>query len=221
MPIIVIVGAGPGLGMEIARAFGRRGFGVALLARDAAKLETLVEKLGAEGIVSAGFTADILQPDTVTQAFIRIKQRFGAIDVLEFSPVDREMDAVGLFEVTPKNLQPHLDFYVHGAIHCVRQVVDDMIAAGSGTILVTTGGGSITPVPSLANINLAASGLRNWVLNLHNVLKPKGVYAAHVAISTWIGGGHPDAAADVIANRYVELYETRIEPELNHLALDA
>ncbi|WP_444948033.1 SDR family NAD(P)-dependent oxidoreductase [Micromonospora ureilytica] len=70
VPTIAIVGAGPGLGMEIARAFGRRGFAVALLARDAAKLETLAEELGAEGIVAAGFTADILKPDTVTQAFI-------------------------------------------------------------------------------------------------------------------------------------------------------
>jgi hypothetical protein len=48
-----------------------------------------------------------------------------------------------------------------------------MIAAGSGTILVTTGGGSITPVPFLANVNIAATGLRNWILNLRTELKPK------------------------------------------------
>ena len=33
MPTIAIVGAGPGLGLAIAHAFGSRGFGVALIAR--------------------------------------------------------------------------------------------------------------------------------------------------------------------------------------------
>jgi short-subunit dehydrogenase len=95
-----------------------------------------------------------------------------------------------------------------------------MIAAKSGTILVTTGGGSITPIPALANINIAAAGPRNWTLNLHNELKPHNIYVAHVAISAWIGAGHPDAAPDVIAARYAELYETRVEPELHYVALD-
>jgi hypothetical protein len=35
--------------------------------------------------------------------------------------------------------------------------------------------------------NIAAAGLRNWTLNLHNALKPHGIYVAHMAISAWIG----------------------------------
>ena len=41
MPLIAIIGAGPGLGLEIARAFGRKGFDVALVARDQSKLDVL------------------------------------------------------------------------------------------------------------------------------------------------------------------------------------
>jgi hypothetical protein len=85
---------------------------------------------------------------------------------------------------------------------------------------ITTGGGSITAVPALANINIAAAGLRNWTLNLHNELKPRNIYVAHIAISAWIGAGHPGAAPDVIAARYLELFETRLKPELHYVALD-
>ncbi|WP_432981910.1 SDR family NAD(P)-dependent oxidoreductase [Dactylosporangium sp. CA-233914] len=221
MPTIAIIGAGPGLGIAIARAFGREGFSAALVARNAAKLDALAAELHAEGIEAAGFTADITKPDTLADAFTGIRQRFGAVDVLEFSPVDMSaLGAVGVLDVTPATLQPQLDFYLTGAIQTVQQVVGAMITAQSGTILVTTGGGSINPVPFLANISIAAAGLRNWTLNLHNELKPHGVYAAHIAISARIGAGNPAAAPDVIAQKYVELHQTRTEPELHYIALD-
>ncbi|OHV38451.1 hypothetical protein BCD49_13335 [Pseudofrankia sp. EUN1h] len=56
MPVIAIVGAGPGMGLEIARAFGEKGFTVALVARTAANLDALVSTLTGEGIEAAGFT---------------------------------------------------------------------------------------------------------------------------------------------------------------------
>lgn len=220
MPVIAIVGAGPGLGIQIARAFGKKGFTVAMVARSAAKLDTLAAELRADGIDAAGFPGDVTKPNTITEAFTHIKRRYGAVDVLEFSPSEATLGAVGVLDVDATNLQPQIDFHLGGAIHAVRQVAADMIAAKSGTILITTGGGSVTPVPALANINIAAAGLRNWTLNLHNELKPYNIYVAHIAISAWIGAGHPDAAPEVIAQRYPELYESRREPELHHVALD-
>ena len=221
MPLITIVGAGPGLGIEIARAFGRKGFTVALVARTQSKLDALTATLGEEGIVAKGFAADITQPETITSALQAIKDEFGPIDVLEFSPTDAALAPADALDLTMENVQPQIDFYVGGGINAIGQVARDMVAAGSGTILVTTGGGSISPMPFLANINIAAAGLRNWTLNLHNALKPQGVYVAHVGITAWIGGGHPDAEPAVIAKAYTDLYEARQEPELHYVAFDA
>ncbi|MFC8800011.1 SDR family NAD(P)-dependent oxidoreductase [Promicromonospora sp. NPDC057138] len=220
MPVIAIIGAGPGLGIEIARAFGTKGFTVALIARNATKLDLLAAQLQEEGIEAAGFPADIAQRDTITRAFAQIKERFGRVDVLEFSPADRALGATSVLDVDPSTLGPQLDFYLHGGIHAIKQVIPDMIEAGSGTILVTNGAGAIDPVPFLADINIAAAGLRNWTLNLHNELSQHGIYVAHVAISAWIGSGHPDAEASAIAAAYTKLYETRTEPELHYIALE-
>lgn len=220
MPVATIVGAGPGLGIEIARAFGTRGFAVALVSRNQARLDTLAEQLRSEGIEAAGFAADIVEPESVTAAFEAIRARFGRVDLLEFSPADRALGHAGVLDITRENLAPQLDFYLHGAIHTIKQVVPDMIAAGSGTILVTNGAGAIQPVPFLADVNVAAAGLRNWTLNLHNELEPHGIYVAHVAISAWIGAGHPGAEPAAIAAAYPELYEKREEPELHYVALD-
>ncbi|WP_239514369.1 hypothetical protein [Streptosporangium sp. 'caverna'] len=92
-----------------------------------------------------------------------------------------------------------------------------MREAGAGTLLFATGGGSITPHPAMGNIN-AAAALRNWVLNLHQVLDGTGVYAAHVAISAWIGSGPPEAEPDAIATTYWDLYRNRDRAEINYVA---
>lgn len=218
-PTIVIVGAGPGLGAEIARTFGRRGFAVALVARTQTKVDSLASTLGAEGIDAAGFAADITQTDSLTAAFAAITDRFGHVDVFEFSPADRALGRTDVLEVSPENIQPQVDFLVYGAIAAARQVLPDMIERGAGTLLFTTGGGSVTPVPALANINIAAAALRNWVINLHGALAPQGVYAAHVAISAWIGSGKPDADPAVIAQEYWKLYKARDRAELHYVAL--
>ena len=49
MTSIAIVGAGPQLGLAVARVFGAQGFDVALISRSRENLDTLVGKLTAEG----------------------------------------------------------------------------------------------------------------------------------------------------------------------------
>ena len=56
---IVIVGAGPNLGLAIGRRFGREGLPVGLVSRDKAKLDGLVEQLEADGIQASAEAADI------------------------------------------------------------------------------------------------------------------------------------------------------------------
>lgn len=46
MPVIAIVGAGPGVGLSIAKLFGGHGFEVALIARSRESLDTLAAELG-------------------------------------------------------------------------------------------------------------------------------------------------------------------------------
>ncbi|MEV0794896.1 SDR family NAD(P)-dependent oxidoreductase [Kribbella sp. NPDC050459] len=221
MPTIAIVGAGPGMGLAIACTFGSRGFDVALIARTPAKLDALVEQLGQDGIKAAAFPADIMDRPALTAALDAAAARFGSVDVLEYSPAPHTPVA-GLTMVTPSestvdDLQPQLEYNLYGAVTAARAVLPAMRDAGAGTLLFTTGGGSVNPNPMLGNVNAAAAALRNWVLNLHNELAGTGVYAAHVAISTWIGDnapeGFPSATPEQIAPLYWDLYEGRDQAE--------
>lgn len=209
-PVIAIIGAGSGMGLAIAKTFGAHGFQVALIARNKAKLGDLVAQLSALGIEAAGFEADLMNRPSLVEAFARIKERYGAVDVLEYSPAPHTpvpgVEIAGPLAVTVDNLQPQIDFYLHGAITAVQQVLPEMLKRGSGALLFTTGGSAVYPNPMMGNVGIAGAGLRNWAHTLHAALADKGIYAGHISINTWIGA-QPGSDADSIAQLYWDMYE--------------
>ncbi|WP_157881132.1 SDR family NAD(P)-dependent oxidoreductase, partial [Streptomyces griseoruber] len=79
MTSIAIVGAGPRMGLAIARTFGSQGYDVALISRNREKLDALVGGLATEGVTAAAFPADVLDHDALTQALKDAADRFGGV----------------------------------------------------------------------------------------------------------------------------------------------
>lgn len=195
MPTIAIMGAGPGMGLAIAQAFGKERHQVALLSRTPANLDPVVAELTDQGIEAAAFAADVLDRPSIASGLAAVKQRFGQVDVLEYSPSNPALPLASSTELTHDNVQLQLDFYVHGAVAAVNQVLPEMLARGSGTILFTTGASSVRPEIGhgmFGNVAPAAAWLRNWAHGLHAAAAPRGVQVGHIAIGhgTWgrLGG---------------------------------
>jgi NADP-dependent 3-hydroxy acid dehydrogenase YdfG len=203
MPTIAIVGVGPLLGMAIARKFGREGFRVGLVARRAATLREYEQQLQALGIEAAGFAADATDATQLTAALSAIKQRFGAIDVLEFSPTQwnkGDYEATVALATTAESATDDFNLLVRGAIVSARQVLPDMLDAKTGTLFFTTGYSAIKPMPIITSLCIANAGLRSYAYCLHEELAPKGVYAATVSINVFIQPGtatDPDNIAEL------------------------
>src|SRR5438270_10568230 len=112
---------------------------------------------------------------------------------------------------------PQLESICYGPITATQAVLPAMLAAGTGTLLYTTGASSVTPAPVFVSAGMAGAALRKWALTLNGALADSGVYAGHVAIGTWIAGtpGAPEGATlkepDDIARLYWGLH-TRREP---------
>ncbi|MGX1274398.1 SDR family NAD(P)-dependent oxidoreductase [Streptomyces phaeoluteigriseus] len=214
MTSIAIVGAGPRLGLAIARTFGSQGLDVALISRDRDHLDDLVGKLTTEGITAAAFPADVLDRAALTRALEEAAARFGRVDVLEYSPLAGSSTALATpVEAEPADVQHEIEFQLYGAMAATRVVLPAMREAGAGMLLYTTGAGSIDPVPQVGNVNAAAAALRNWAINLHKELDGTGVQAAHVGIDVSIGTpalpGFPTAQPEEISPAYWELHTTR------------
>jgi NAD(P)-dependent dehydrogenase (short-subunit alcohol dehydrogenase family) len=221
MPAVALVAAGNRLGLSLGKVFGGHGFDVALIARSAERLDELTEKLAAEGVAAAGFPADVTDRPALSAALDSAAGRFGGIDVLHYSSpgagTTESLRSTGALDVTVDNLGPQVESTCYGAITATRAVLPAMLATGTGTLLYTTGGSSVTPAPVFVSAGMAGAALRKWALTLNGALAGQGVYAGHVAIGTWIAGtpgapeGTPLKEPDDIARLYWDLH-TRREP---------
>jgi NADP-dependent 3-hydroxy acid dehydrogenase YdfG len=81
----VIVGVGPGLGLELARIFGNTGHPVAMLARDKAKLDTFAKELGSTGLEARGYVTDAADPVNQRDVLSAAITEMGAPDVLVYN----------------------------------------------------------------------------------------------------------------------------------------
>lgn len=217
MPTIAVVGAGPGMGLAIARTFGSHGFDVALLSRSQVNLDARAAALASEGIAAKGFAADVLDRTSLTDALEDAARHFGGIDVLEYSPGGPEPTFLPPSRISAADVDLQMQYLVYGAIAATGVVLPAMRQAGAGTLLYTTGAGSVDPTPMLGDINTAGAALRSWALNLHKELEPEGIQAAHVAIGAFIGdrapAGMPSASAGQISPLYWDLHVQRDQAE--------
>jgi NADP-dependent 3-hydroxy acid dehydrogenase YdfG len=212
---IVIVGAGPNLGLAVARRFGSEGLPVGLVSRNQAKLGGLVEQLEGDGIQAAGEAADIREPEALTRAIGALAERLGAVEVLGYSPLPAREFMKPILETTAEDIRGPLEFSVIGAVAATQAVLGPMREAGRGTILFTTGTAFITLDPERAGVGVSFSGEVAYARMLHQALAGENIHVAHTAINGWIAPGQdfePDDIADLLWRHHAEPgeFQTRL-----------
>ncbi|GAB3085880.1 SDR family NAD(P)-dependent oxidoreductase [Isoptericola nanjingensis] len=211
MTTLAIIGAGPGLGLSVARRFGREGFSVALVARDAAKLDRLAAGLRDEGVTAAGFVADARDRAALTAALDRAAADLGPVEVLQYSPVPAREFMKPTLETTADDLVGPLEMSVLGPAAAVRHVLPGMRELGRGTVLFPNGGSAVRPRDAVTGTSVAFAAESAYARLLHEVLAPEGIHVAQLIIPLGIGGGEPDHDPDALADRLWRLHVERGE----------
>jgi NAD(P)-dependent dehydrogenase (short-subunit alcohol dehydrogenase family) len=196
-PLIAVVGAGPGVGLAVARRFAREGYRVALFARRPEALDEYTSELSRAGFEAYGFSADAGNEGSLRKAFAECKERLGAPDVLVYNAAVLKQGRAS--EVNPDDLVADFRINVIGAVIAAQEVIPDMRAKKRGTILLTGGGLALTPFPSLASLALGKAGIRSLTSSLGGELEPDNIHVATVTICGYVKpGSHfdPDRIAD-------------------------
>jgi NADP-dependent 3-hydroxy acid dehydrogenase YdfG len=209
MTTIAIVGAGPGLGLAVARRFGREGFSIALVARDSGKLDALVQELGVDGLEAQGFVADVRDRDALRTALEAAGRRLGPIEVVQYSPVPARDFMKPTLETTAEDLIGPLQLSVLGPATVVQAVLPGMRALGRGTILFPNGLSAVRPRDAVTGTSVAFAGESAYAQLLHEALAPENIHVAQLIIPLGIGGGEPDHEPDALAERLWSLHVDR------------
>jgi NADP-dependent 3-hydroxy acid dehydrogenase YdfG len=212
---IVIVGAGPNLGLAIARRFGREGLAVGLISRDQAKLDGLVSELEADRIQASAQAADIRDASALAGAIETLADRLGPVEVLEYSPLPAREFMRPVLATMAEDIRAPLEFSVVGAVAAVQAVVGPMRAAGHGSILFTTGTAFLSLNPQRAGVAVSFAGEVAYAQMLHDALADDGVHVAHVAVAGQIAPGadfEPEEIADALWRHHRERdgFQTRL-----------
>ena len=128
--VAVVTGAGSGIGAAIAKALSREGAGVALIGRNAAKLERQAAELSADTFIAP---ADISDAESVHKAFARIRERFPRIDVLVNNAGQAESAPFSRTDTALWNRM--LGVNLTGTYLCTREVLPAMVKQDYGRVI--------------------------------------------------------------------------------------
>lgn len=182
---IAIFGAGPGLGASIARRYGRAGFRVALVARNAQSLGERVAELSAQGVDAMAFPGDLGQIGAIPALVRAIEEKSGPVHTAVFAPVGnfRMLPAV---ELTAASLRELANILTLAPVEVVRAVLPGMLARGDGAIVIADGLSAVTPMPGMSGPGPAFAATRNYILGLHDEIRDRGVFAGLLHIGAMI-----------------------------------
>lgn len=130
--VALITGGGSGIGLGAARALAAAGATVALMGRDAARLERALGELGAAQ--AAGFPGDVAREEDVERVVAAVVDRFGRLDVGVSCAGTGTLGPVHQLPASEwtRVLQVNLD----GVFYATKHAAAAMVAGGRGGAIV-------------------------------------------------------------------------------------
>ena len=196
-PILIVVGAGAGISLSVAKKFGAKNYHTVLIARNADKLQQLSNILKSQNIDSHFFSCDVSDNIALEKTFQKINDEIGVADTLLYNA------AVIRKEVPSKQDYDSLinDFKVNiaGAILSTQLVLPSMKKSKKGTILLTGGGLALKPYFEYSSLAIGKAGIRSLAFCLAQELKGSGIKIGTVTIAGHVKEGthfSPDKIAE-------------------------
>jgi NADP-dependent 3-hydroxy acid dehydrogenase YdfG len=217
---ILVGGFGPGISTAVAERFGREGFSVALVARNAERLAAGVKSLEAKGIQASAFPADLADPAAVQSVVAAVRQKFGRISVLHWNAYGS--GGGDLLKADAGSLRALFDLPIVSLIVALQACLPDLRQQKDSALLVTNGGLGLfdAQVDAMAvqwgsmGLAVANAAKHKAVRLLAEQLKPDGIFVGEVMVLSLVKGtpwdnGSATLEPSRIAEEFWALYRAR------------
>ena len=207
--LVVVLGAGPGLGRSVAAAFARRGSQAVLIARNSGRVAALAREVSEQtGTAVHGFSADAADEAALRRTFSEIRDRHGDPTVLVHNP-SVAVEAAPT-ETPYESLIDGFRLAAGSLLVAAQEVAPAMRTAGRGTVVVTGGGSALTGSTWSAALAVQKAAVRNLAMSLAAELRRDGVHVVTVTIDGVLGAEGFEASR--IAEEYVRLHKLSDRP---------
>lgn len=197
-PVVIIAGVGPGIGTSIARAFGAEGFGLALLARDSARLAKVHAEMRDAGVTAAPFIVDLADSAATQDAVERVRLWAGGDpSSLVYNAFELQQGSADRLDLVETQRAMRVNFIA--ATQLTALVAPAMRASNTGSLLFTGGGAALHPYPGFSSLCAGKAALRMWVLTLAEDLAGTGIRVGTVTVHGRVERGTPFDPDDIAA----------------------
>jgi short-subunit dehydrogenase len=169
----VVTGASSGIGRELARVFAENGYDL-FVTSGSEKIETAVPEFEALGVEVSSTQADLSTYEGVEKLWQAIKATGRPVDAIA---INAGIGVGGDFarETELEDELKLVQLNVTSVVHLAKRVLQDMVARGSGRVLVTSSIAGTMPTPLEAVYGASKAFELSFVQSLRAELKDTGV----------------------------------------------
>lgn len=180
--VVVITGAGRGLGKELAKAFSDKGYTVAALGRNADALHETKDYAASSAPFSM-HTADVAIVEQVVSAFKEIVELHGRIDVLFNNAA--VYPRINFLDESAEQWSAAMATNVNGVAHCCKVVLPTMIEQDYGRIFNVGSWAHLGPIEKSAAYSASKGCVRSLTKAIAADIAALG---KNVQVNEWIPG---------------------------------
>jgi NAD(P)-dependent dehydrogenase (short-subunit alcohol dehydrogenase family) len=170
--VVALMGASSGIGRETALRFARKGARVVVSARSEEGLDSLVEKIRAEGGDASYVVAEVTDFDQVKAVADRAVEEYGRLDTWV------HLAAVGLFatfeQTTPEEFERVIDVNLMGQVYGAMAALPHIKREGRGTLIHISSMGAKRSIPLQSAYCASKHGIDGFLEALRVELKHEG-----------------------------------------------
>jgi NAD(P)-dependent dehydrogenase (short-subunit alcohol dehydrogenase family) len=168
----IVTGASRGIGAEVARVLADEGADVALIARDAERLERIAEELRSGGTRAFAVAADLTSAQAVEHCMQDAIRKLGRVDILVNNAGSSPL---GSFDkVTDEEWMQSFSLKPLGYVRAIRAVLPQMRSQHQGRIVNIAGAGGRWAVSEYV-MGCMNSAVLHLTKSLAELLAPEGI----------------------------------------------
>ena len=207
-PVCLVIGAGAGIGGNVARRFAQAGYHACLCRRtDQEGLTRLVDAIQGEGGSATGFLLDAVDPDSIEQRVAAVEAEIGPIEVVVYN-LGAQIGNRALQDTSLKAFETGWRMATLGLFRLALAICPLMEARGKGTILVTSSTAAMRGNGGQHSHAAAMGGRRMLCQTLNAQFASKGIHVAHIVIDGAVDA--PDTLGKMLGpEKFRQLKETR------------
>jgi NAD(P)-dependent dehydrogenase (short-subunit alcohol dehydrogenase family) len=170
--VVVVTGASSGVGRATARAFGRAGASLGLLARGPEGLEGAKKELDELGVSSLALPTDVADPEQVRRAATRIEEELGPVAVWVNDAMATVFSPLG--SITPEEFRRVTEVTYLGAVHGTMEALRLMKPRDRGVVVQVGSALSYRSIPLQSAYCGAKHALRGFTDSVRCELMHEG-----------------------------------------------